>query len=188
MPVEVDSLLSNVRGGCPAPPPLYSFVPSQCISQSGCKKAHCECGSTAQTIVKCTGNMQACFDATLAACSAAGDSCHSFAIQSDCSTTGKMGIYYPYGSGGSKSATVPNTDWQAYVRSGTGPLPPPTPSPPTPAPSPQCVRGPSECPPAPPGSIFPPPGSRPPGCNHKGCTTLPTLLPKWKATYMMNER
>ena len=58
---------------------------------------------------------------------------------------------------------------------------------PPPPPPPQCVRGPSYCPAAPNGSVFPPPGDRPPGCNHKGCTTLPTLLPTWTPTYQMNK-
>lgn len=50
-----------------------------------------------------------------------------------------------------------------------------------------CVPGPSPCPAAPNGSIFPPPGDHPPGCNSHGCTTIPTtLLPKWPATYQMN--
>ena len=71
------------------------------------------------------------------------------------------------------------TDHYYYTNS-TALGPPPTP----PA---QCVPGPSECPPAPPGSIFPPPGDRPPGCNRKGCTTLPTLVPTWAPTYVMNE-
>ena len=51
----------------------------------------------------------------------------------------------------------------------------------------QCVAGPSDCPAAGPDSIFPPPGQRPPGCNHKGCTTLPTLIPTWTPTYAMNQ-
>ena len=33
-----------------------------------------------------------------------------------------------------------------------------------------------------PGSVFPPPGDFPPGCNHKGCTTVPTreLWVSWR--------
>ena len=52
--------------------------------------------------------------------------------------------------------------------------------------NPTCVPGPCDCPPAPNGSIFPPPGDYPPGCNHRGCTTLPTLVPKWEPSYQMN--
>ena len=70
-------------------------------------------------------------------------------------------------------------DWDYYFNmTALGPPPPPPPT---------CVPGPSKCPPAPPGSIFPPPGDFPPGCNHKGCTTLPTLTPKFAATYQMNK-
>ena len=37
---------------------------------------------------------------------------------------------------------------------------------------------------APPG---PPDNPYTPGCNHKGCSTVPHLLPEWAPTYTMNQ-
>ncbi len=79
---------------------------------------------------------------------------------------------------------VPNSDWNGYAAD--SPHKPPGWTPPPP-PAPECVPGPSACYPAPTGSVFPPPGDFPPGCNHKGCTTVPTLLPTWTPTYQMNK-
>jgi hypothetical protein len=78
------------------------------------------------------------------------------------------------------SAPLPDNDWNFYFNTtALGPPPPPAPT---------CIPGPSVCPAAPAGSIFPPPGDRPPGCNHKGCATVPqNLVPKWEPSYAMNK-
>eukprot|EP01079_Euglenida_sp_SAG-EU17-18_P010842 gene10842-42_t len=34
---------------------------------------------------------------------------------------------------------------------------------------------------------YPPDNPYPPGCNHKGCSTVPTLVPSWTPTFQMNK-
>ena len=117
-----------------------------------------------------------CYSKAMAACKA-NPKCKSFGI-----TTKMGGAYETYSL--NNWSFVPNSDWDAYAEE--SPQKPPGWTPPPP-PAPECVPGPSTCHPAPADSIFPPPGDFPPGCNHKGCTTVPTLLPKFPHTYQMNK-
>jgi hypothetical protein len=122
-----------------------------------------------------TDTVAVCAARALPACTALAD-CVAFAVYNH------PGPRFPWVEWYNSTATaspLDSSDWDYYFNS--------TALGPAPKPAPTCVPGPSTCKPAPPGSIFPPPGDYPPGCNHKGCTTLPTLLPKWKPTYVMNE-
>jgi hypothetical protein len=161
----------------PATPAGWSHFPGKCMGPFGCTKSHCDCSSPPAQLAFSTCDSASCFSKAYAACKATSK-CNSFGW------TGKMG-------GGryelwtlTNWSAVPNSDWNSYAMN--SPVKPAgwTPAPP---PAPECTPGPSTCKPAPAGSVFPPPGDFPPGCNHKGCTTVPTLLPTWTPTYQMNK-
>ena len=180
-------LLAVLAGANAALPPVtptgWTHFPGQCMAPMKgrrCSEGHCDCGSPPVQLAygKCAAGMSTCFDTAQAACKAK-KACTSFGFTGAMGSTG----HYELWSLTNWSA-VPNSDWDAYAMNsadkpaGWKPYAPP---------APPCTPGPTTCKPAPAGSIFPPPGDFPPGCNHKGCTTVPTLLPTWTPTYQMNK-
>ena len=143
-----------------------------------CHDSSCQIGSPRFACSATGADVSACADTAANEC-AALPGCVAFAL---CSGPGCPAGASPWVEFYNMEATATplgSPDWSYYFNeTALGPAP---------APAPQCVPGPSECKQAPTGSIFPPPGDYPPGCNHKGCTTLPTLLPQWAPTYQMNQ-
>ena len=176
-------LLAGVAGlaAPPATPAGWSHFVGHCMGPP-CAEGHCDCSSPPTQLAFADCEPATCFSTAFAACKAHHE-CKSFGW------TGKMGSHggkYELWTLTNWSA-VPNSDWDSMAMD--SPTKPPgwTPPPPAPPALPECTPGPSTCRPAPAGSIFPPPGDFPPGCNHKGCTTVPALLPTWTPTYQMNK-
>ena len=120
---------------CPLPPTGFAFSPGSCINadRSSCQRGHCDCATEQLDHGNCN-SYAACLQAASSSCHAEA-ACHSFAVQSQANcSSGKMWETYRFGG---KSSAVPNSDWSAYTKPGTGPAPPPGPSPhPSPSPSP----------------------------------------------------
>ena len=118
---------------CPAAPPKFARTTGSCISTSGCKAAHCNCGPSQTLAQGDCATAADCVSQGSLNCSA-DPRCHSFEVRSDCSTgggTSKRWVSHPEGC----ESTVPNDQWVVYSRLGGGPpCPPPPPGPPPPPP------------------------------------------------------
>ena len=142
-----------------------------------CHDSSCQIGNARYPCTATGVDLVACADTAANMCAAMAG-CVAFGVCKDAKCTAGS-PWVEFYNGAATSAPLDTPDWNYYFNeTALGPAP---------APAPECVPGPSTCKPAPAGSIFPPPGDYPPGCNHKGCTTLPGgLLPKWEPTYQMN--
>jgi hypothetical protein len=128
---EAGQRASIGSSSCPVAPPTYTRTEAACISTSGCKAAHCNCGNAGQLASNDCTTIEECVHQGSLNCTA-DPRCHSIAIRSDCSTGANPAAkrWASFSEGG--GSAVRNSQWVVYSRPGGAPPPPPPPTPPSP--------------------------------------------------------